>query len=332
MKNETRTALIALSITAVLLGSLVYIDFKHAMELDELENNISLLEDSKLHLQGRISQLEGSVFNLSQQLGILENKTASLQDLNLHLQGRISSLEDEVLSQGREIESLENNLSQLENSNTELNLTLEKTANMVEELQKEVDSLKEVKKANIEIPAVEIVDEMPRRGVLFPVEISLERGKKGINVEISEVFTGGGMDEAAYSAVTVAGELMNTTFDGYQVFFKFSGPRSKALVPPLVIDGESGGAALTVALVSALTGYPIDSNATLTGTIELSHDVGVIGGVRAKAIAARDAGYKKMLVPKSNLIIAPEIGIELVPVSTIEEVLEIMLIGYKEKA
>ena len=228
----------------------------------------------------------------------------------------------------QELESLQGKISQLEDSIWRLKLILERTESIAIESQKELQILKEVKTARIEIPAVETGLGMPRRGVMIPMEISLAKGPKGIYIEISDVFTGVGTDKAAKRAVIIAREILNTTFDEYQVLFKFSEPKAEDLSYPIVVDGESGGAGFTVALVSTLSGYPINPNMTITGTMELFHEVGHVGGVYLKAIAAREAGYKKLLVPKTNRMTVP--GIEIIPVSSIEEVLDIMLVGYSQ--
>jgi PDZ domain-containing protein len=62
-----------------------------------------------------------------------------------------------------------------------------------------------------------------------------------------------------------------------------------------------------------------------TGTIDVDGNVGGIGGVRQKVVAAEAAGAEVMLVPASNYdeaLTAPRNGIELIPVATLDEVLE----------
>ena len=63
----------------------------------------------------------------------------------------------------------------------------------------------------------------------------------------------------------------------------------------------SAGAAITLAIVSLLTGVPVNNKVALTGEIDLMKNVTAIGGVYAKLNGAKEAGVKKALIPKENL-------------------------------
>ena len=65
-------------------------------------------------------------------------------------------------------------------------------------------------------------------------------------------------------------------------------------------DGPSAGVTLTTALVSALTGKPVDCHIGMTGEITLRGAVLPIGGLREKSIAAHRSGLTKIFIPKEN--------------------------------
>jgi ATP-dependent Lon protease len=93
-------------------------------------------------------------------------------------------------------------------------------------------------------------------------------------------------------------------------------------------DGPSAGITMCVALVSALTGVPTRPDIAMTGEITLRGTVLGIGGLNEKAVAARRAGIKTMLVPKANaedLTEVPEAvkaDLEFVLVENMDQVLE----------
>jgi Lon-like protease len=90
------------------------------------------------------------------------------------------------------------------------------------------------------------------------------------------------------------------------------------------VGGPSAGLMWAIGLYEALTPGDLTRGRTIagTGSIDLDGDVGPIGGIRDKVVAARDVGADVLLVPEENL---PEIrGIEtgdlrLVPVSTFDQ-------------
>ena len=96
-------------------------------------------------------------------------------------------------------------------------------------------------------------------------------------------------------------------------------------------DGPSAGAAMTVAIVSALTGIPVRGEVAMTGEITLRGEVTAIGGLKEKLLAALRGGIKTVLIPEENAKDLQEIpanvkeGLTLIPVRWIDQVLEFAL-------
>ncbi|WP_312813154.1 endopeptidase La [Brevundimonas sp.] len=98
-------------------------------------------------------------------------------------------------------------------------------------------------------------------------------------------------------------------------------------------DGPSAGVAMTVAMVSVLTGIPIRKDIAMTGEITLRGRVTAIGGLKEKLLAALRAGVKTVLIPQENekdLEDVPEnvkAALEIIPISTADEALKWALTG-----
>ena len=97
-------------------------------------------------------------------------------------------------------------------------------------------------------------------------------------------------------------------------------------------DGPSAGIAMCTAIVSALTGIAVRREVAMTGEVTLRGRVLPIGGLKEKLLAALRGGLKTVLIPKENEKDLAEIpdnvkkGLEIVPVSTVDEVLQRALI------
>jgi ATP-dependent Lon protease len=96
-------------------------------------------------------------------------------------------------------------------------------------------------------------------------------------------------------------------------------------------DGPSAGAAITLSIVSALTGIPVRSDVAMTGEITLRGEVTEIGGLKEKLLAALRGGIKTVLIPEQNVKDLQEIpdnvkaNLEIIAVRWIDKVLEIAL-------
>jgi ATP-dependent Lon protease len=104
-------------------------------------------------------------------------------------------------------------------------------------------------------------------------------------------------------------------------------------------DGPSAGTALTVAMLSLLTGNNIRHDIGITGEINLFGDVMAIGGLRSKMYGAKSAGCRLVLYPNDNQKDCDKIarecpdlfenGFRAIPVATLADVLPHVLTGSK---
>lgn len=93
-------------------------------------------------------------------------------------------------------------------------------------------------------------------------------------------------------------------------------------------DGPSAGITMATAMLSAITKTPVKAGVAMTGEITLRGRVLPIGGLKEKLLAAKSAGILKVLIPQENQPDIEEMdkeitqGLEIIPVSTMEEVLK----------
>jgi ATP-dependent Lon protease len=93
-------------------------------------------------------------------------------------------------------------------------------------------------------------------------------------------------------------------------------------------DGPSAGVAMATALASLISNRAVRHDTAMTGELTLTGQVLPIGGLKEKALAAQDAGIKRVIAPRLNEQDIDEIPehlrkeIEFMFVDRIEEVLE----------
>jgi len=96
-------------------------------------------------------------------------------------------------------------------------------------------------------------------------------------------------------------------------------------------DGPSAGITIATALLSVLTGRPVDRSVAMTGEITLRGDILPIGGVKEKVLAARSAGVHSIVMPRLNerdLVEIPKAlkeGLTFHLVDSVDEVLAVAL-------
>ncbi len=100
-----------------------------------------------------------------------------------------------------------------------------------------------------------------------------------------------------------------------------------------IVGGPSAGAAITLLTIALLNNTKLREDMAITGTINSGGFIGPVGGLPAKIRAAKEAGFKIVLIPPGQMIVnesnttidlrklASYLGIKIIPVSHISQVL-----------
>jgi len=90
------------------------------------------------------------------------------------------------------------------------------------------------------------------------------------------------------------------------------------------IDGPSAGVAMAAGIYSAIKNKPVDNKVAMTGEVSIRGAVKPVGGVVAKVEAAKQAGVKRVLIPKENYqaIFKDMKGIEVIAVDSLSDVIK----------
>lgn len=177
----------------------------------------------------------------------------------------------------------------------------------------------------------------PNMGTLIEIEVTaipVEKGRGTITVTgiVEEEEMGGDARKlrrkgaakgSVDNVVTVLRKFLDVDPRDYDIHLNFPGG--------IPIDGPSAGTTVATAIYSAIKNIPVDNLVAITGEISIRGYVKPVGGVKAKIEAAKQAGAKRVLIPKENWQeIYKNCGIEVIPVETIQEVIEYALVNRKE--
>jgi len=170
-------------------------------------------------------------------------------------------------------------------------------------------------------------------GDLLSIEAACFKGKGGIKStgKLGEVMKESA--EAAYSCFLSKAKDLGLKESEYKEFdIHLHVP--EGATPK---DGPSAGIAIYTTLVSLMTKNPVNRNVAMTGEITLRGKVLPIGGLKEKLLAAVRGGIKTVLIPEENVKDLKDIptnikdNIEIIPVSTIDQVLEHALVRKTKK-
>jgi len=165
-------------------------------------------------------------------------------------------------------------------------------------------------------------------GIVLPVEalVTPSQGRNG------RVYATGGLSDLAKESVTnisaVVKKLTGKDVADYDIHVQFPGTHG--------VDGDSASITMAAAIISAFEELPVDQNLAMTGSLSVRGEVLPIGGVTAKIEAAAKCGINRVIVPRANMqdILIDEQyegSVEVIPVDSLDEVMQHALISSDEK-
>ena len=165
-------------------------------------------------------------------------------------------------------------------------------------------------------------------GIMLPVEALVTPSLGGGG----KIHATGGLSDLAKESVTnvsaVIKKLTGKDISDYDIHIQF--------VDTHGVDGDSASITIATAIISALESIPIRQDLAMTGSLSVRGEVLPIGGVTAKIEAAARSGIKTVVVPRANMqdVLLDEKYekmVQVVPVDTLDEVMEYALIKHAEK-
>ena len=176
----------------------------------------------------------------------------------------------------------------------------------------------------------------PNMGIVSGVEVAVslakaEHGTLNVTgiVEEEELPSGNGQKVRRKSMARCSVENVRTALktvlhidvDKYHIHVNFPGGTP--------IDGPSAGVTIATAVYSAICKKPVDNQLAMTGEVSIRGKVLPVGGTPAKVEAARQAGLKRVLIPRQNWqdSFSHLPGVEVIPVDELEEVVQLAILS-----
>lgn len=136
----------------------------------------------------------------------------------------------------------------------------------------------------------------PYGGVILNIEVTLMKGKGKLTLtgQLGDVMKESAQAALSYARANAAELTIDADFlEKHDIHIHVpAGATPK--------DGPSAGVTLLIALISALTGKPVNQNLCMTGEITLRGRVLPVGGIKEKILAGVARGLEQVCIPKQN--------------------------------
>ncbi len=133
-------------------------------------------------------------------------------------------------------------------------------------------------------------------GDILPIEVNYFKGKGGL------VLTGK-LGDVMKESATIALDYVKANAEKFKIDSNLFAENDIHIhVPEGAVpkDGPSAGVAMTCAIISCLSGRPVNPDVAMTGEVTLRGNALPIGGLREKSLAALRSGIKTIIVPNDN--------------------------------
>lgn len=130
-------------------------------------------------------------------------------------------------------------------------------------------------------------------GVVTILRVEARPGSGRTLVDINGILFFVDTQNSIQTAREVAANYTNSSLSNIDLIYSIETNAS-------IIEGPSAGAALTISTIAALEGKQLNSSIMITGTINPDGTIGPVGGIPAKAQAAKDVGATLFLVPQGQ--------------------------------
>ncbi|TAL46748.1 hypothetical protein EPN87_04570 [archaeon] len=130
-------------------------------------------------------------------------------------------------------------------------------------------------------------------GVSTILRVSAKPGTGKVLVDVNQIIFWADTQQSIQTARSVAQQATNNDLSKVDLTYSIDTNAS-------LIEGPSAGAALTIATIAALENKTLNNSVMITGTINPDGTIGEVGGISAKASAAKSTGATLFLVPQGQ--------------------------------
>lgn len=185
--------------------------------------------------------------------------------------------------------------------------------------KKEYQIIKNTGKEIGRINGLAVIGDETTSGLILPIEATVV---PAMSKGQGKILATGKLGEIAKEAITNVSALIKKysgkSLSGFDIHIQF-------LQTFEGVEGDSASISVATAVLSAMERIPIRQDVAMTGSLSIRGEVLPIGGVNSKIEAAKEAGIKTIIIPKSNEkdVLVDTKGMTIVPAENMADVLEV---------